>query len=313
MPPETTGWQYRIIPFPKLWTQTRLPWDLFFHQPRPDVFFSPSHYAPRWSPVPTVISIMDLGFLQSPEQFTSKDFNQLKNWTAYSANRATKIITISEFTKKDVLTTYHRLPEDVTVTYPGYDPEFYKSTPDVNVLKRLHITKPYVLFLGSLKPSKNVEGLISAFNNLQDKRLKLVIAGKKAWLYDKIFSLVQDLKLSDRIIFTGFVPDADVPALMSLAEVFILPSFYEGFGIPVLEAMSCKTPVVVSRIASLPEVAGPAGVYVNPVKPDSITEGIQKALKNKDKLSKLGLIQAKKFSWDKTAGQTIKVLQSVKM
>ncbi len=100
MPPEAAGWQYRIIPFPKLWTQIRLPWDLYTHKPRPDVFFSPSHYAPRWSPVPTVISIMDLGFLQSPGQFTAKDFNQLKNWTAYSAGHAAKIIAISEYHQK---------------------------------------------------------------------------------------------------------------------------------------------------------------------------------------------------------------------
>ncbi len=163
----------------------------------------------------------------------------------------------------------------------------------------MQITQPYLLFLGSLKPSKNVEGLIRAFDLLENKSLRLVIAGKKAWLYDKIFSLVQSLNLSDRIIFTGFVPDADVPALMSQAEAFVLPSFYEGFGIPVLEAMACGTPVVISRVASLPEVAGPAGIYVNPDQPDSIAEGIRKALKNKDNLRKLGLNQAKMFQLGK--------------
>ena len=109
-PPGKWDWEYRVIPFPKFWTQTRLPFDLYFNSPRPDVFFSMTHYAPRWSPIPTVVAIMDLGFLETPEQFTKKDFNQLKSWTAYSVKKATKIMTISNYTRDAVKKYITRIP-----------------------------------------------------------------------------------------------------------------------------------------------------------------------------------------------------------
>jgi glycosyltransferase involved in cell wall biosynthesis len=311
MPPEKKNWEYRFIPFPKFWTQTRLPWDLFTHFPRPDVFFTPSHYAPRFSPVPTVISIMDLGFLKSPDQFTHKDFNQLKNWTAYSAKNAAKIIAISEYTKKDILNVYHRRPEDVVVTLPGYDMQLFKPTRNPGVLEKYGIHKSYILFIGSLKPSKNIEGLIRAFSRLDEPDLDLVITGKKGWLYDRIFQLVSKLKIKKEVIITGFVPETDVPVLMSSAKAFVLPSFYEGFGIPVLEAMACGVPVVVSDVASLPEVAGTAGIYVKPADIESITAGIKTALgPGREKYIKQGFIRAACFDWERTAKETISVLES---
>src|SRR3989344_283706 len=111
LPKTRHDWEYRVIPFPKLWTQTRLPWDLFTHSPRPDVFFSMTHYAPRIAPMPTVVAIMDLGFLQTPEQFTTKDFNQLKSWTKYSVRQAQKVIAISQHTKKDIIREYGKSPQ----------------------------------------------------------------------------------------------------------------------------------------------------------------------------------------------------------
>jgi glycosyltransferase involved in cell wall biosynthesis len=311
LPPESKNWEYRFIPFPKFWTQTRLPWDLFTHFPRPDVFFSPSHYAPRYSPVPTVISIMDLGFLNTPEQFTARDFNQLKNWTAYSVKKAAKIIAISEYTKKDILRVYNRQPDDVAVTYPGYDTGLFRPTTSRAVLTKYGLNKPYILFVGSLKPSKNIEGLIRAFSLLNLPGTDLVITGKKGWLYDRIFKLVVDLNLEKKVIFTGFVKEDEVPILMSSAGAFVMPSFYEGFGIPVLEAMACGTPVVISDVASLPEVAGVAGIYVQPKNVNSIAAGIKIALgQERQKFIRLGLAQTKRFDWVKTARASISVLES---
>lgn len=308
LPKEKESWHYRVIPFPKLWTQTRLPFDLYTHSPRPDVFFSMTHYAPRWSPVPTVVAIMDLGFLQTPEQFTAKDFNQLKFWTQYSVKQAAHIVTISEHTKKDIIKYYDR--KNITVTYPGYDQKLFKPNRNSQILKNYGITEPYILFLSSLKPSKNIEGLIRA-HSLLPSAYYLVIAGKKGWLYDKIFQTVKDLKLENKVTFTGFVEEADVPVLMTHAAAFVMPSFFEGFGIPVLEAMACGTPVVISQIASLPEVAGDAGIYVNPYDIASIASGLQTAIgpKRADFI-KLGLNQSKKFSWTTCAKQTLRVLQS---
>lgn len=294
---------YRVIPFPKLWTQTRLPWDLYTHSPRPDVFFSMTHYAPRFSPIPTVVAIMDLGFLKTPEQFTAKDFNQLKSWTEYSVKNAAKVVAISEFTKKDILNTYHKRSEDVQVTYLGFDEKVFKPS---NQSKG-----NYFLYLGSLKPSKNVEGLVRAYHQgkfTQD----LVIVGKKAWLYESIFNLVKELKLEEKVFFKGFVDDSEVPGLMQSAQALVMPSFYEGFGIPVLEAMACGTPVVISDVASLPEVAGEAGLYVNPADPTSIMEGMKMAIgKNRDVYVKKSLQQAQKFNWEKCAWETLGILESI--
>ncbi|OGC91952.1 hypothetical protein A3D85_02480 [Candidatus Amesbacteria bacterium RIFCSPHIGHO2_02_FULL_47_9] len=310
LPEAKPYWQYRVIPFSKLWTQTRLPFDLYTHHPKPDVFFSLTHYAPRWSPTPTVVAIMDLGFLQTPEQFTARDFNQLKYWTEYSVKQAARIITISEHSKKDIISAYHINPASITVTYPGYDQKLFKPTHNPEVLKKYKITEPYFLFLSSLKPSKNVEGLIHVFSKLKANNYQLVISGKKAWLYDQIFAEVKKLKLENRVIFTGFVEETEVPVLMTHAEAFVMPSFYEGFGIPVLEAMACGTPVVISKVASLPEVAGPAGIYVNPHDSGSIASGLQTAIGPKrSDFIKLGLNQAQKFSWSVCAFQTLKVLE----
>lgn len=311
LPKPRQNWTYRILPFPKLWTQTRLPFDLFTHKPRPDVFFSMTHYAPRWCPVPNVVAIMDVGFLTTQDQFTAKDYNQLKQWTGYSVRAATKVIAISEFTKKDIIKNYNRKSSDVVVTPLGYDQNLFRHTKKPEVLKKYHISEPYILFLSSLKPSKNVEGLINAFFALKNKKLQLVIAGKKGWLYEQIFKLVHTLGLANKVVFTGFVDENEVPVLMSMAEAYVLPSFFEGFGIPVLEAMACGTPVVVSNVASLPEVAGDAGIYIDPHDVNSIMQGIEVALGPKRKEFVLkGLSRVKSFSWEKTSAQTILCLET---
>lgn len=307
--------EYRVIPFPKFWTQTRLPWDLYTHSPRPDVFFSMTHYAPRFSPIPTVVAIMDLGFLQTPEQFTNKDFNQLKSWTNYSVRQAKRIIAISEFTKKDIVREYNIDPVTVTVTHLAYDKQLFKPKRDEKVLAKYKISANYILFLGSLRPSKNIEGLLRAFARLALNQLpvptQLVIAGKKGWLYDKIFKLVDELNLESRVVFTGFVAEGEVPVLMTHAQAFVMPSFYEGFGIPALEAMACGTPVVVSDIASLPEVVGDAGIYVDPHNIDSIMNGIREAIgPQRNRRIKKGLERVKLFSWEKTARLTLQCLET---
>lgn len=307
LPPEKANWHYRVIPFPKFWTQTRLPFDLFTHHPRPDVFFSMTHYAPRFAPMPTVVAIMDLGFLQTPDQFTPRDFNQLKSWTAYSVKNAAKVIAISEYTKKDIIKNYHKSPADIVVTLLGYNAKLFKQTNQPKKPSK----KPYILFLSSLKPSKNVEGLIRAFYELRTMNYELVIAGKKAWLYEKIFDLVKQLGLENTVKFTGFVDEATKVTLMQEASAYVLPSFHEGFGIPVLEAMACGTPVVVSNVASLPEVGGDAAVYVDPYNTESIAQGIIDAIgPERSRRVKRGLKRVKLFSWAKTAQATLQCLET---
>lgn len=316
LPAERENWKYVVTGPARFWTQWKLPLELFKTDSKPDVFFSPSHYAPRFSPVPTVVSIMDLGFFRFPEQFKKKDLWQLKSWTAYSVKKASQVITISKSTKKDVVSYYGVDPSKVTVTYPGYNKEKFNSQIPKGridkVKKKYEIKKDYLLFLSVLKPSKNVEGLVEAFAQVKDNDLQLVIAGSKGWLYETIFQKVKSLKLTNRVIFTDFVPDEDVPPLMAGAKAFVLPSYWEGFGIPVVEAMACGTPVVVSNVASLPEIVEDAGILVDPSDPSSIAEGIKRVVtlseNEYNKLVDKSYRQAQKFGWDKTAQKTLMAL-----
>lgn len=316
MPESSENWQYRVIKPRKFWTQFRLPIDLFLHKPRPNIFFTPGHYAPRWSPVSRVISIMDLGYLKFPGQFTRKDLYQLKNWTARSIKSASHIFAISQSTKNDIIDKYGIPEERITVTYPGYDREKFgirnQELGTRKIKEKYGIKGDYILFLSTLKPNKNVEGLLEAFSQLTGLNpVKLVIAGKKGWLYKTIFEKVRRLGLEEKVIFTDFVREDDVPALMAGASVFILPSFWEGFGIPVIEAMACGVPVVVSNAGSLPEVVGEAGVIIDPYSLEDIGRGIKEAIENKSQLAKKGLEQVKKFSWEECARKTLTVLEKI--
>lgn len=319
LPKPRENWKYRIFGPKKFWTRWRLPLDLYFNKPRPDIFFTPGHYAPGWSPVPVVISIMDLGYLKFPEQFTKKDLYQLTSWTASSIKKAKHILAISESTKNDIIKEYGIPGNKITVTYPGYDNKKFKIADSKlqieKIKKKYKIAGEYILFLGTLRPSKNIEGLLEAFKLLiTNYQLldTLVIAGKKGWLYEPIFKKVKQLNLAKRVIFTDFIPDEDVPILMAGAKVFVMPSFWEGFGIPVVEAMATGTPVVASNAGSLPEIVGEAGIIVDPYKPEGIARGIVEARKNREALVKRGLEQAKKFSWEECAKKTLRVLEKTK-
>lgn len=318
LPPERKNWRYEIVGPPKLWNIFGLPRALF-QQPKPDVFFNPGHYSPLFFPVPLVVSIMDLGYLRFPKQFTKPILFKLKFWTSLSIKRASHIFAISESTKNDIIKYCGVDSNKITVTYPGYDKnnfQFPISKSQIGKVKgKYKIKGDYILFLGTLKPSKNLEGLLEAFKRITShlSPITLVIAGRKGWLYARIFAKAKKLDLKKRVIFTGFIEEKDVPTLMAGAKVFVLPSFWEGFGIPVIEAMACGTPVVVSNAGSLPEIVGEAGIIVNPYDPEEIASGIKKVLDNQsihDNLQKKGLAQAEKFSWEKCAQKTIKILKN---
>lgn len=318
MPKPKPGWAYRVIKPRKLWTQIRLPIDLYFHRPRPDVFFTAGHYSPRWSPIPRVISIMDLGFLKFPDQFTQKDRYQLTAWTERSARLAKHIFAISESTKNAIIEAYGISEKKITVTYPGYNKDKFKNllpgdkglkVKISGIEKKYGITGKYILFLSTLKPSKNIEGLLAAYKILKTDT-KLVIAGKKGWLFDTIYNKSREYGLANKVIFTDFIDEEDVPLLMAGAQVFTLPSYWEGFGIPVVEAMAVGCPVVVSNAGSLPEIVGDAGIIVDPYQPEEIARGITKAIENRKDLIKKGFKQINKFSWDKCAQKTVEVLNN---
>jgi glycosyltransferase involved in cell wall biosynthesis len=327
LPSENTNWKYRVFGPQKLWTQWRLPLDLYLHKPRPSVFFTPSHYAPRFSPAPLVVSVMDLSYIYFPEMFNKSDLYQLKSWTSYSVKKAKAIITISNSSRNDIINVYGIPEENVHVTYPGIKPvvDLEPHIYSMNELKmKYQIKDKYVLFVGTIQPRKNLERLIEAFSlvintdNASDKHvledLQLVIVGKKGWLYESILAAPGKFGISNNVKFLDFVPSEDLPLLYGHAQCFVLPSLYEGFGLPILEAMKYDCPVITSKVSSMPEAGGDAALYVDPTNTEDIAEKIKKLVQSeklREELIEKGRKQVKKFSWEKTAKETLEILKEV--
>jgi glycosyltransferase involved in cell wall biosynthesis len=230
------------------------------------------------------------------------------------------IITISQSSKKDIIKTYKVDPKKISVCYPGYNEDQFHKINDVEsvkkVLEKFHITKNYILFIGTVQPRKNLKRLIQAFAKIDN--LQLVVVGKihgegrQAWKFEEIIELPKKMEIEDRVIFTGFVPNEEMLYLLNGASAFALPSLWEGFGIPVVDAMACGVPVIVSNVSSLPEVAGKAGLYIDPQSVDQIEQAIRVISTDKKlhtKMSKLALEQAKRFSWKKMARQVKDVFE----
>src|SRR3989344_3500180 len=317
MPSLDETWQYKVFGPTFFWTRFALPIRLFQESKKPDVFFTPSHYGPLFSPVPTVVSVMDIAYEFFPTYFGKKDLWQLRFWTKQSLNTASRILAISQHTKDDLVETYSIDPNRVSIAYPGYeDKVFYKRPAEEieKVKEKYQIKSPYVLFIGTLQPRKNLERLIDAFQKLQKNDVTLVIAGKKGWLFDQILTHAKTVGIEKQVLFTDFVPEEELPALLSGASVFVLPSLYEGFGIPILEAFGCGVPVVCSRVSSLPEVAGDAALLFEPTDTDEISAALAKALydtNERQRLMSAGEKRIQSFSWDFTAQQTLRVLEEV--
>jgi glycosyltransferase involved in cell wall biosynthesis len=321
MPKEGERWQYRVFGPKKLWTQWRLPLDLYTHMPRPDVFFTPSHYAPRFSPVPTVISIMDVSYLRFPELFHSSDLYQLQHWTKYSVSNAKAVLTISNSSKNDIIKSYGIHLDRVHVIYPGIKQIVNRNEQRVTMkeLKEKYgLSDNFILFVGTLQPRKNIERLIESFSIVlrdnKQKNLQLVIVGKKGWLYEPILESPQKYGVKDSVKFLDYIPDEDLPALYKDAICYVLPSLYEGFGLPVLEAMKYDCPVITSNVSSLPEAGGDAALYVDPTDVNNIADTIIKLIGNeklREELIEKGRKQINKFSWEKAAKETLSVLKEV--
>ncbi len=312
---------YEIFGPRKLWVLTGLTKRLFFNQPRLDVLFSPGHYTPLLSRVPSVIYLMDLAYERfGSEYFTTYDINQLKRWTPLSIKKAKHVLTISEFSKSEIIKLYHTPAEKITVVYPGYDRETYHSkipnTKQTQVRKKYGIVGKYFLYVGTLQPRKNLSKLIEAFAKLKNKQVKLVIGGKKGWLYDQIFEQARDLKLENRVLFLGFVANEDLPGLIKGSQAYVLPTLYEGFGMPPVEAQAVGVPVVVSRVSSLPEVIGDSGIYIeDPNSISSIQTALEKVLSLK-KSERATIIEAgkentKRFDWNLSAVKLLAILKQV--
>ena len=322
LPTSAPWWKYKVFGPSKMWTQFALPFHLTLFRSS-NIFFSPSHYAPRFLREPSVISIMDLSFFHFPELFNKKDLYQLENWTSYSVKNASKIFTISQFSKEEIIKYYQVNPDSIVVTYPGFDDNLYKKREVLKkekeaVKKKFCVGENFILFVGTIQPRKNIVKLLDAFeriiNSGQFDNFQLLLVGKKGWMYEGILTHKKYLMEEKKVIFTDFAEDEDLSLLYNLASCFILPSLYEGFGIPVIESLACGCPAVLSNVSSLPEIAGDAACFIDPTDSTSIEEGIKKVLTDalyRKNLIQKGFEQIKKFSWDLGGEQTFKTLIEV--
>jgi len=320
MPVVSKKLSYEIFGSKKAWVLTSLTKRLLFGKPKVDVLFSPSHYTPLFTFTPSYIYLMDMSYERfGTEYFTAYDINQLRRWTPLSVKKAKKVFTISEFSKKEIADIYKVNPEKIEVIYPSFDKDiFHGKIPKTKIdqiRKKYQIKGKFLFYWGTLQPRKNIARLIEAFSRLKNKSYKLVICGKKGWLYNQIFDLTKRLKIEDRVQFIGFAPDEDLPALIKSSQGFILPSLYEGFGMPVIEAQAVGVPVVVSSTSSLPEVAGDSAIFIDD--PESVPS-IQKSLEQltsltkqeKEKIIREGKENVKRFDWSVSAKKLIKILKN---
>jgi glycosyltransferase involved in cell wall biosynthesis len=321
MPPAGEKLTYEIFGASRAWVITSLTKRLWYGRPKIDVLFSPSHYAPFLSPVKSAIYLMDMSFeLFGTEYFTSYDINQLKRWTPISVKKAQKVFTISEFSKNEIVRLYQTDPHKVEVIYPSFDKSIFHGkvpkTQQIAVRNKYGIHGGFLLYWGTLQPRKNLSRLIEALGKLKETRLKLVIAGKRGWLYDQILEQAQKIGLENRVIFTGYVSQEDIPALIKASRALVLPSLYEGFGMTVVEAQAVGVPVVVSRVSSLPEVSGQSAIYIeDPRSVDSIAQALKKvlslSLSERTRIIKEGKENAKRFDWDISAQKILAILKEI--
>jgi glycosyltransferase involved in cell wall biosynthesis len=282
-----------------------------------DVLHSPDFIPPHRPSCKSVITVHDLAFLLYPHFLTKESaryyghIDQAVRWTDH-------IIAVSESTKRDTI-QHLGVPEDkITVVYEAANPIFEPVARDEarqHVLNRHGVDGPFVLFVSTIEPRKNVPTLIRALNQLQEcykEDVKLVLAGGRGWLFEDAFAVVDELNLDGQVHFVGRVSSQDLLYLYNAAEMLAHPAFYEGFGLPPLEAMACGLPAIVSNVASLPEVVGDAGMLVDPHDVDELTVAMWRVLNDselREDLQQKGFRQAARFSWERAARETAAIYE----
>jgi glycosyltransferase involved in cell wall biosynthesis len=288
---------------------------------RPDLLHV-QYTAPLACPVPVVVSVHDVSFLEHPEYFTRDRAWQLQWSVRRTVRRAAKILTGSEFSRSSILKVYGDLDENKVVVVPNAAAGEFRPIPrevaTAELRDRFKIDAPFVLSVGDLQPRKNQIGLIRAFARLlkAQPQLKqnLVLAGKETWFAGEVHRAARESGIADRIHFCGFVSDADLLQLYNACDLFIFPSFYEGFGLPALEAMACGRAVICSHTSALPEVVDGAAILFDPYDLDEIARAMSDLLLDSElrqRMERLGLQRAAHFSWQKTAERTLAVFHDV--
>ncbi len=310
----------KVMKFPRLWTQLRLALETFVMDV--DVLFIPVHTIPYFHKpnLKTVVTVHDLSFELMPEYFRFPGRLYLRQYMRYSCQHATHLIAVSEATKHSLRDIYGIEEKRISVVPEGYDQTLFKVLNEKEtekVVTKYKLKEPYILNVGTIQPRKNIVRLIEAFSIMRkttELPHTLVIVGKPGWKNEDIYTAPARYGVTDAVRFLGHVPDNDLPSLFNRAEIFIYPSLYEGFGLPVIEAMACGTPVITSNVSSLPEAAGDAGVLVDPNNIEEMTSALINLAINPDKRQSMvgrGLKWSRNFMWESAARRTLAVLEGV--
>jgi glycosyltransferase involved in cell wall biosynthesis len=286
-----------------------------------DIVHSTTFCVPDLSPRKRVVTtIYDLSFVVHPEFHLEANIQHCLAGTRAALERADAILAISEYTRRDLVERLGADPDRIVVTPLAHDPTYAPVREPARlaaVRRRYRLPEHFILFVGTMEPRKNLTRLVQAYAALPDalqREVSLVIAGGKGWLSESLHRDLAEQIPADRLQFIGYVRDADMAALYSLATIFAYPSLYEGFGLPVLEAMACGAPVLTSNTTSLPEVTGGAAVLVPPTDSEAIADGLTTLLENADlraQLTARGLARSARFSWDQCARETLAVYESL--
>ncbi len=324
LPALPANFDVRALPFDdvwfaRVWHRARLPIPVDWITGRIDLFHSPDFtLPPTRRGTHTLLTVHDLSFVRDPESAVPVLRAYLNQVVPRSVARADHVLADSAATRADLVDLYGTPPEKISVLYSGVNDEFQPVRDPARlaaVRARYRLGEsPFILAVGTLQPRKNYARLIQAFAQIGEPELRLVIAGGRGWLYDAIFAEVERLQLGQRVVFPGFVSDADLPALYSAARVLAYPSIYEGFGLPILEAFACATPVVTSTASCLPEVAGAAALLVPPTDVPALAEALTRALSDTELRARLvqgGLERARLFSWDRSAQNLLGLYQAL--
>lgn len=303
-----------------LWEQLVFPWQLLASDIT--LLFTPSVVIPWWSPPRAVTAIHDvIPFHREIAKYARARSLYIRLATSWSARRSNVVLTGSENSRLEIARFCGIPDKRIIVTPYGVEAKFRP----INSRQRVTVFRPtyswpekFILFVGTLESGKNLVTLIQAFHQIKNRNSqiehKLVLAGQKGWGSDRIFSTISDLGVETDVLVTGFIPEAQLPLLYNAADLFVFPSFYEGFGLPPLEAMACGTPVIAADCASLPAVVGEAGLLVDPYDMGGWASAIEQTLRDEGLRAGMrdrGLARVKQFSWDRTARATLSVFRKL--
>jgi glycosyltransferase involved in cell wall biosynthesis len=299
-----------------LWQHAILPSQV--KKTKADILHSPAMISPVYCSIPVVLTIYDTCIISSPKSFPLWQRTITNQLLPHCIDRADKLIAISHFTKSEILRLYPSIPADkIEVTWLGVNPRF-KVIDEISmgsVRSKYSLNRPYILSVSTSNPRKNLKTLIHAYATIKDRiDHDLVLTGEYGWKSTELYSLVTDLGLCERVKFTGYVSLEELPIIYNLADLFVYPSLYEGFGLPPLEAMACGTPVITSNVTSLPEVVGDAAITLDPLNVELLAQSMADLIVNdtdRMALRSKGIERAKLFSWEKCARETLAVYDSL--